>query len=60
MNKLKKCPYCNGIPKVKMASVKFLKDDIDKYYVECLDCGAATNQYDTFSQFRYMAVSSIK
>ena len=48
MNKLKKCPYCNGIPKVKKASVKFLEKKIDKYYAECSDCGAATIQYDTY------------
>lgn len=48
MRKLKRCPYCKGIPKVKMASVKFLEDKIDKYYVECSDCGAATIQYDTY------------
>ncbi len=48
MRKLKRCPYCKGIPEVKMASVKFLEDKIDKYYVECSDCGAATIQYDTY------------
>lgn len=48
MTKLKLCPYCNGIPKLKKASVKFIEKNIDKYYVECSDCGAATNQYDTF------------
>ncbi len=48
MANLKICPYCDGIPKIKKASVKFMEDNIDKYYVECSDCGAATNQYDTY------------
>ena len=48
MNELKKCPYCNGTPKVKKVSIKFGEDEIDKYYVECSDCGAATIQYDTY------------
>lgn len=48
MANLKTCPYCNGIPKIKRASAKFLEDNIYKYYVECPDCGAATIQYDTY------------
>ena len=48
MANLKVCPYCDGIPKIKKASVKFMEDNIDKYYVECPDCGAATIQYDTY------------
>ena len=48
MKKFKLCPYCNGTPKLKKASVKFIENNIDKYYVECADCGAATIQYDTF------------
>lgn len=48
MKKFKLCPYCNGTPKLKKASVKFIENNIDKYYVECTDCGAATIQYDTF------------
>lgn len=48
MAKLKLCPYCNGIPKLKKASVQFIENNIDKYYVECPDCGTATIQYDTF------------
>lgn len=48
MVKLKICPYCNEIPKMKKVSMKFMEDNIDKYYVECPDCGAATIQYDTY------------
>ena len=48
MTNLNLCPYCNGIPKIKKVSVKFIENSIDKYYVECSDCGAATIQYDTF------------
>ena len=48
MENLKICPYCNGVPKIKKASAKFIGEDIDKYYVECPDCGAATIQYDTY------------
>lgn len=48
MTNLKLCPYCSGTPKLKKASVKFIEKDIDKYYVECADCGTATIQYDTF------------
>ncbi|MEY8425873.1 hypothetical protein AALB52_25050 [Lachnospiraceae bacterium 38-14] len=48
MKNLNTCPYCNGIPKVKKTSIKFIENNIDKYYVECSDCGAATIQYDTF------------
>lgn len=48
MASLRLCPYCSGTPKLKKASVKFIEKDIDKYYVECADCGAATIQYDTF------------
>lgn len=48
MIKLKPCPYCNGVSKIKKASMKFMEDNMDKYYVECPDCGAATIQYDTY------------
>lgn len=48
MANLKICPYCNEIPKMKKVSMKFMEDNIDKYYVECPDCGAATIQYDTY------------
>lgn len=48
MANIRKCPYCNGIPKVKKTLIKFIENDIDKYYVECSDCGAATIQYDTY------------
>lgn len=36
------------MPKIKKASAKFIGENIDKYYVECSDCGAATFQYDTY------------
>lgn len=48
MVNLKTCPYCEGIARIKKTSTKFIKDNIDKYYVECSDCGAATIQYDTY------------
>lgn len=48
MVNLKICPYCKEIPKMKKVSMKFMEDNIDKYYVECPDCGAATIQYDTY------------
>lgn len=51
MTNLMTCPYCEGTPKIKKASVKFIEDNIDKYYVECPDCGAATIQYDTYSGY---------
>lgn len=47
MSKLSKCPYCGGVAKVKKSTVPFCDYNIDKYYIECSDCGAATNQYDT-------------
>lgn len=48
MKKLKRCTYCRGIGKVKTASVKFRNDTIEKYYVECSECGAATDQFNTY------------
>lgn len=48
MTDLNTCPYCNGFPKIRKTSIKFIEKNIDKYYVECSDCGASTIQYDTF------------
>lgn len=47
MSKLSKCPYCRGAAKVKKCSVPFCNTHIDKYYIECSECGAATDQHDT-------------
>ena len=47
MDRLRKCPYCGGIAKVKKCIVPFCNYNIDKYYIECSDCGAATDQHDT-------------
>lgn len=48
MTKLKLCPYCGGTAKVKTTVIKFINDNINKYYVECSDCGAGTDQQDTY------------
>lgn len=48
MKKLKPCPYCGEIAKVKTVSVKFRDHTIEKYYVECSECGAATDQFNTY------------
>lgn len=47
MNKLKACHYCGGVAKVKKSIVPFCDYNIDKYYIECSECGASTDQYDT-------------
>ena len=47
MNKLKVCTYCGGTAKVKKFTVPFCNKHIDKYYIECSECGASTDQYDT-------------
>ena len=47
MDKLRKCPYCGGTAKVKKCVIPFCNYSIDKYYIECSDCGASTDQYDT-------------
>ena len=43
---LKPCPYCGGIAKGHIKTVESFKK-IHNYYVECTECGASTDRYDT-------------
>lgn len=43
---LKPCPYCGGIAKGRIKIVESFKK-IHNYYVECTECGASTDRYDT-------------
>jgi len=43
---LKLCPYCGGIAKGHIKTVESFKK-IHNYYVECTECGASTDRYDT-------------
>ena len=47
---LKPCPYCGGIAKGHIKTVESFKK-IHSYYVECTECGASTDRYDT--EFAY-------
>lgn len=40
------CPYCGGIAEGYMKTVESFKK-IHNYYVECTECGASTDRYDT-------------
>lgn len=43
---LKPCPYCGGIAKGRIRTVESF-DKIHNYYVECTECGASTERYNT-------------
>lgn len=43
---LKPCPYCGGIAKGYIKTVKSFKK-IHNYFVECTECGASTERYTT-------------
>lgn len=49
---LDSCPYCKGKAKIKKATTKFCNDDVHQYYVQCSDCGASTDAFNTC--FGYM------
>lgn len=44
--KINPCPYCGGQAKVYAEAVRSFIF-IHKYYVACMECGAATSQHDT-------------
>ncbi len=44
------CPYCKGIAKGHIKTVESFRK-IHNYYVECTECGASTERYDT--EFAY-------
>ncbi len=48
MNKCNQCPYCRGTAEIKKTSQDFANSTIYKYYVECTECGASTEQYNTY------------
>lgn len=43
---LKACPYCGGIAKGRIKTVESFRK-IHNYYVECTECGASTDRYNT-------------
>ncbi len=43
---LELCPYCKGIAKGHIKTVESFRK-IHNYYVECTECGASTERYDT-------------
>ena len=42
------CPYCGGQAKIMTKTVDFCNDTVINFYVECPDCKAATERYDTY------------
>ena len=44
--KLKACPYCKGTAKGHIKTVESFRK-IHNYYVECTECGASTERYNT-------------
>ena len=46
--KINPCPYCGGQAKLMTKAVKFCNDTVINFYVECPDCKAATECYDTY------------
>lgn len=46
--KIKPCPYCGGQAELMTKTVNFCNDTIINFYVECPDCKAATERYDTY------------
>lgn len=48
MDKIKQCPYCNGTVDIKQRSVSFVRGNIHNFYVECTECGASTEKYNTY------------
>ena len=52
MEKLIQCPHCNGMADIKKSSVDFANNSIiHNYHVECTECGASTEKYDTYFGF---------
>lgn len=41
------CPYCGGQAELMTKTVDFCNNTIINFYVECLECKAATEQYNT-------------
>ena len=49
MEKLMRCPYCNGTADIKKSSVSFVNNStIHNFYMECTECGASTEKYDIY------------
>ena len=49
MEKLIQCPYCNGTTDIKKSSVDFVNNStIHNFHVECTECGASTEKYNTY------------
>lgn len=64
-NLLNPCPYCGGGAEMKQKSMKFCNDIVNVCYVECPNCGASTNGYDTVfgyyvsGKFRRLTIEEI-
>ena len=49
MEKLMRCPYCNGTAAIKKSSVDFVNNStIHNFHVECTECGASTEKYNIY------------
>lgn len=46
--KIKPCPYCGGQAELMTKTVNFCNDTIINFYVECPDCKATTERFDTY------------
>lgn len=48
MEQLIQCHYCNGTADIKKSSVSFANGTIHNFHVECMECGASTEKYNTY------------